>query len=84
MGTTGAQRITYTSTNEAGEIVSVTGALYDTPDAKGLIALAPGTRGMGDHCASSAPYGMLAEVTGSSVNVSYESPVVRMLRPASW
>lgn len=84
VGTTGAQRITYTSANEAGEIVSVTGAFYDTPGAKGLIALAPGTRGMGDHCASSAPYGMLAEVTGSSVNVNYESPVVRMLTGAGY
>lgn len=82
-GSTG-KRISYTSTNEAGEVVSVTGALYDTKNAKGLIALAPGTRGMGDHCAPSAAVGMMSSLEGSSVNVNYETPVVRILTRAGY
>lgn len=78
------KRITYTSTNEAGETVKVTGALYDTKRAKGLIALAPGTRGMGDHCAPSAGVGMVSSISGSSINVNYEVPFVKALTRAGY
>lgn len=78
------KRITYTSTNEAGDVVTVTGALYDTKRAKGLIALAPGTRGMGDHCASSAGVSMASSISGSSVNVNYEVPIVKALTRAGY
>lgn len=81
---TSGKRITYTSTNEAGEAVTVTGALYDTKRAKGLIAVAPGTRGMGDHCAPSAGVGMVSSISGSSINVNYELPFVKALTRAGY
>ena len=78
-------RIRYTSLNERGDTVAVTGALYDRPFAKGLIALAPGTRGLGDQCAPSAGSSMLSSVShNGSVNINYEAPIVRMLQHAGY
>ncbi|MCP1388710.1 lipase family protein [Corynebacterium sp. TA-R-1] len=77
-------RISYSTTKENGQVVSTTGAIYDTPNAKGLIALAPGTRGMGNQCAPSAPAGMFLSITDGSVNVNYETPVVRELNKAGY
>lgn len=78
------QRIRYTSTNEVGEIVEVTGALYDTPHARGLIALAPGTRGMADHCAPSAGEALLSSIKGDSIGINYEAPLVGELTRAGY
>ena len=78
------ERIVYDSVNEQGEAVTVSGALFDVENAKGLIALAPGTRGMGDHCAPSAPKRGVASRTDGSINVNYEAPVVRMLNNAGY
>lgn len=83
-GTSRVQRISYTTTKEDGRVVSTTGALYDTPNAKGLIALAPGTRGMGNQCAPSAPAGLNLAITNGSINVNYETPVVRELNKAGY
>ena len=74
------ERIEYTSTNERGEIVPVTGAVYTpagTP--KGTIVMAPGTRGMGDQCAPSAGSSMLLRIEGSSANLNYEAPHAQRL-----
>lgn len=84
-----SERIRYTSTNERGELVPVTGALYTTPKAKGLVALAPGTRGLGDQCAPSYGAAMLSTVGSSeseapTVNINYEAPMVRMLTDAGY
>lgn len=77
---TNGKRIRYTSVNERGEKVPVTGALYDRPFAKGLIVLAPGTRGLGDQCAPSAASSMLSSLgPGGTVNINYEAPMVQML-----
>lgn len=73
------KRIRYTSTNERGELVPVTGAFYETPAAKGVIAIAPGTRGLGDQCAPSAGSAMLMKFQDGTFNVNYESPMVQML-----
>ncbi|SNV83012.1 secretory lipase [Corynebacterium imitans] len=81
---TSGERIRYTSTTEAGEIVEVTGALYDTPHARGLIALAPGTRGMADHCAPSAGAAMLSSIEGDSIGINYEAPLVSQLTRAGY
>ena len=79
------KRIRYTSVNERGEKVPVTGALYDRPFSKGLIALAPGTRGLGDQCAPSAGSSMLSSVgPGTTLNVNYEAPMVQMLLDAGY
>ena len=79
LGTNG-KRIRYTSVNERGEKVPVTGALYDRPFAKGLIVLAPGTRGLGDQCAPSAGSSMLSSLgPNGTVNINYEAPMVQML-----
>ncbi len=74
------KRIRYTSVNERGEKVPVTGALYDRPFAKGLVVLAPGTRGLGDQCAPSAGSSMLSSLgPNGTVNINYEAPMVQML-----
>lgn len=79
------KRIRYTSVNERGEKVPVTGALYDRPFAKGLIALAPGTRGLGDQCAPSAASSMLSSVgPDATLNINYEAPMVQMLRESGY
>ena len=78
------ERIVYDSVNEQGETVRVSGALFDVDNAKGLVALAPGTRGVGKHCAPSAPKDGFSSITGSSVNVNYEAPVVRLLNKAGY
>lgn len=79
------KRIRYTSVNERGEKVPVTGALYDRPFSKGLIALAPGTRGLGDQCAPSAASSMLSSIErDGTVNLNYEAPMVQMLRDAGY
>ena len=81
LGTNG-KRIRYTSVNERGEKVPVTGALYDRPFAKGLIVLAPGTRGLGDQCAPSAASSMLSSLgPGGTVNINYEAPMVQISAP---
>ena len=77
-GSTG-RRIRYTSTNERGEKVPVTGAFYKKRFAKGVIALAPGTRGLGDQCAPSAGASMLLRIEDGTINVNYEAPIVQML-----
>lgn len=41
----------YTSRKENGQIVPVSGNIFEHPLARGTVILAPGTRGMGDHCA---------------------------------
>ena len=77
---TNGKRIRYTSVNERGEKVPVTGALYDRPFAKGLVVLAPGTRGLGDQCAPSAGSSMLSSLgLDGTVNINYEAPMVQML-----
>lgn len=81
---TKGQRIRYTSENEAGETVDVGGTLYDTPNARGLIALAPGTRGMGDHCAPSAATALLSSIEGDSIAINYEAPIVGTLIDAGY
>lgn len=73
------RRIRYTSTNERGEKVPVTGAFYKKRFAKGVIALAPGTRGLGDQCAPSAGASMLLRIEDGTINVNYEAPIVQML-----
>lgn len=79
------KRIRYTSVNEQGEKVPVTGALYNRPFAKGLVVLAPGTRGLGDQCAPSAGSSMLSSVgPGTTLNVNYEAPMVQMLLDAGY
>ena len=78
------QRIRYTSQNEAGETVEVSGALYDTPNARGLIAVAPGTRGMADHCAPSAGEAMLSSIKDGSIGINYEAPIVGTLIDAGY
>ena len=78
------ERIVYDSVDERGEAVRVSGALFDVDNAKGLVALAPGTRGMGVHCAPSSPKNGVSSLSGSSVNVNYEAPVVRMLNDAGY
>lgn len=73
---TSDQRITYTSTNERGDNVPVSGTVYmpqGTP--KGTVVVAPGTRGMGDQCAPS----LGSSMSGSSVSVDYERPHVRRI-----
>lgn len=91
VGNSRNQRILYTSTNERGQIVPVSGAIYpargksDTSgtsyagNRKGTVVLAPGTRGMGDQCAPSAARSMLVRVEGSSANVNYEAPIAQRL-----
>ena len=64
------RRIRYTSTNERGEKVPVTGAFYKKRFAKGVIALAPGTRGLGDQCAPSAGASMLLRIEDATINVN--------------
>lgn len=78
------ERIRYSTTNERGEIVPVTGAVFETKNPKGTVVVAPGTRGMGDQCAPSAGSSMLGGVSGSSVNVNYEAPFVEKLRRAGY
>lgn len=78
------ERIRYSTTNEAGEIVPVTGALYDVVDSKGLVVVAPGTRGVAPQCAPSAGSSMLSSLRGSSVNVNYEAPFISMLTDAGY
>lgn len=78
------KRIRYTSTNERGELVPVTGAFYESPDAKGVIAIAPGTRGLGDQCAPSAGSAMLMKFQDGTFNVNYEAPMVDMLLDAGY
>lgn len=73
------KRIRYTSTNERGEKVPVTGAFYKRHFAKGVIALAPGTRGLGDQCAPSAGASMLLRIQDGTINVNYEAPIVQLL-----
>ena len=82
-GSTG-QRIRYTTTNEKGEKVAVTGAFYKHRRAKGLIALAPGTRGLGDQCAPSAGSSMLVRIEDGTVNINYEAPLVQKLLDAGY
>lgn len=78
-------RIRYTSTNDAGELVPVTGAFYKVRRAKGLVALAPGTRGLGDQCAPSAGHSMVSSIgRDRTINVNYEAPMVRMLTDAGY
>lgn len=85
VGGSEGKRIRYTSTNEHGEKVPVTGALYDRPFSRGLVALAPGTRGLGDQCAPSAASSMLSSLgADGTVNVNYEAPMVQMLRNAGY
>lgn len=84
-----SERIRYTSTNERGELVPVTGAFYSNPKPKGLVAMAPGTRGLGDQCAPSAAAGMVSSVGSSeskspTVNINYETPMVRTLLDAGY
>lgn len=90
VGNSRNQRILYTSTNERGQIVPVSGAIYpargtsstrpgDPGGRKGTVVLAPGTRGMGDQCAPSAASSMLVRVEGSSANVNYEAPIAQRL-----
>lgn len=75
-----AERILYTSTNERGQIVPVSGALYPAKgESKGTVVLAPGTRGMGDQCAPSAAAGLLANVGWSTANLNYEAPIAQRL-----
>lgn len=78
------QRIRYTSTNEQGETVAVTGAFYKHRRPKGVIAIAPGTRGLGDQCAPSAGSSMLVRIQDRTVNVNYEAPLVQMLVDAGY
>ncbi|WP_394280669.1 lipase family protein [Corynebacterium sp.] len=61
-----------------------TGAVYDVPDPKGLVVVAPGTRGVAPHCAPSAGSSMLSSIGGSSVNLNYEAPFVNMLTDAGY
>lgn len=79
------RRIRYTSTNEAGELIPVTGAFYKVRRPKGLVALAPGTRGLGDQCAPSAGHSMVSSIgRDRTINVNYEAPMVRMLNDAGY
>lgn len=92
VGSSHNERILYTSTNERGDIVPVSGAIYPargtggmdstggtTNGRRGTVVLAPGTRGMGDQCAPSAASSMLVRVDGSSANVNYEAPIAQRL-----
>ena len=88
VGSSRNERILYTSTNERGQIVPVSGAIYPAKNTrgtqgnkgrKGTVVLAPGTRGMGDQCAPSAGSSMLLGMDGSSVNVNYEAPIAQRL-----
>lgn len=88
VGSSRNERILYTSTNERGQIVPVSGAIYPAKNSrgaqgnkgrKGTVILAPGTRGMGDQCAPSAGSSMLLGLDGSSVNVNYEAPIAQRL-----
>ena len=45
--------VRYETTTELGTRAPVTATLYDRDNAKGLVVIAPGTRGMADHCAPS-------------------------------
>ncbi|WP_257183112.1 lipase family protein [Corynebacterium cystitidis] len=90
------QRIRYSTTNEAGQLVPATGAVYEARDPqgpqssqrshnpKGTVVVAPGTRGVAPHCAPSAGSSMLSSLSGSSVNVNYEAPFVDMLTDAGY
>ena len=85
VGSSRNERILYTSTNERGQIVPVSGAIYPAKShgensRKGTVVLAPGTRGMGDQCAPSAGSSMLSSLgPGGTVNINYEAPMVQML-----
>lgn len=84
IGGTTTERILYTTTNERGAIVPVSGAVYtpagfDPAAPKGTIVLAPGTRGMGDQCAPSSGGAMFAHIEMSSANVNYEAPIAERL-----
>ncbi|MBG6122331.1 lipase family protein [Corynebacterium aquatimens] len=79
VGGSHGERIRYSTTNERGQIVPVTGAIYDHAHPKGTVVIAPGTRGMGDQCAPSAGSSMLGGINGSSVNINYEAPFAESL-----
>lgn len=85
VGGSRGERIRYTSTNERGELIAVTGAFYETRNAKGLVAMAPGTRGLGEQCAPSAGSSMVGRVgPGLALNVNYEAPMMQMLQDAGY
>ena len=78
------QLVRYETTTEDGSRAPVTATLYDTPDAKGLVAFAPGTRGLGDHCAPSNSPAILRTAHQKSVNIDYERGIVRKLVDAGY
>ena len=78
------QLVRYETTTEDGSRAPVTATLYDTPDAKGLVAFAPGTRGLGDHCAPSNSPAILRTAHQKSVNIDYERGIVRKLIDAGY
>ena len=78
------QFVRYETTTEDGTHAPVTATLYDTPNAKGLVTFAPGTRGLGDHCAPSNSPAVLRTAHQKSVNIDYERGIVRKLVDAGY
>ena len=75
-----AHKIRYVSTLQDGSATEVTGVLFesarpwDGPGPRPIIAIGPGTRGQGDHCAPSAAEEQTLSIkhTKLSVNANYE------------
>ena len=74
----------YDTTTESGTRAPVTATLYDRADAKGLVVIAPGTRGMADHCAPSKNTSLMSSDSGPSFSVDYERPMAHMLVDAGY
>ncbi|OIR45867.1 lipase family protein [Corynebacterium sp. NML130628] len=76
--------VRYETTTESGALAPVTATLYDRANAKGLVVIAPGTRGMADHCAPSNNTALLSSDTGVSLSIDYERPMAHMLVDAGY
>lgn len=76
--------VRYETTTESGTRAPVTATLYDRDNAKGLVVIAPGTRGMADHCAPSKNTSLMSSDSGPSFSVDYERPMAHMLVDAGY
>ena len=76
--------VRYETTTESGTRAPVTATLYDRDNAKGLVVIAPGTRGMADHCAPSKNTSLMSSDSGASFSVDYERPMAHMLVDAGY
>lgn len=71
-----ATKMLYTSTNQFGEPVAVSGYVIEPPTlAIGTVVFAPSTRGQGDLCAPSRGPLVMGTVSSTNLAVNYELPV---------